>query len=167
VRHTRRSVAVTLSVLAIVIAGLSFVWTVVWSVYTHRRQTTPSVVVSVSFALPLYAGGRAGEQAIDVTATNTGSLPVTLTSVRFEIEGRDEGLVPLEWLMQSPGPLPVTLRSGEQWNALVALASITGSLRERFGATGTRRVRRRVRARIGDSAGRAYRSDGWLNLGEI
>jgi len=67
-------VATALSVIAISISALTFLWTIAWSIYTHRQRTRPRVVVQAAYALPVYPGGGAGAPSVDVTVTNTGQV---------------------------------------------------------------------------------------------
>jgi hypothetical protein len=152
-------VATALSIIAISLSALTFLWTIGWSLYTHRRSTRPSVLVSGSFALPLSEGGEAGATAVDVTVTNTGQVAVTISSVAFEIEGRDETLAILEWPVQSPRPLPTPLATGDHWTGLVEAGRLVGSLVQQYGPT-----RRRIRPVASDPAGNRYRSERWLDL---
>lgn len=56
-----------LSIVAISISALTALWTVGWSIYTHRRQTRPRVIVLGTHAFPMYSDGQAGEASVDVT----------------------------------------------------------------------------------------------------
>ncbi len=149
-----------LSIIAILISALTALWTIVWSIYTHRRQTRPQVTVLGTFALPLYLDGQAGKQSVDVTVTNAGPVPVTITGVAFEIEGSAETLAIIEWLIQNPRPLPTPLGPGEHWTALVEADRLKGSLAQRFGPTAARRLRPVAR----DPAGGRYAAEKWLEL---
>ena len=152
--------ATALSIIAICISALTFLWTIGWSIYTHRRATQPSIVVFGTFAAPVYPGGNMGEPSVDVTVTNTGSVPVTISSVAFEVQGRGETLVVMEWLVQSPRPLPIPLGPGDHWHALVEIERLTGSLRQQYGPTAPSRIRPVAR----DPAGGSYAGDRWLEL---
>jgi hypothetical protein len=100
--------ATTLSIVAVAMSAAAFAWSIGWSVYTHRRMTKASLTVQASFAFPVY-GARVGEQALSVTVANGGMVPTTVTSVVFGIKGSKESLVPLEWIVQEPRPLPIVL----------------------------------------------------------
>lgn len=152
--------ATVLSLIAITISGLTFIWTIGWSVYTHRRATRPDIVVLATFALPVYPGGGLGVPSVDVTVTNTGSVPVTISSVAFEIQGRGETLIVMEWLTQSPRPLPVPLAPSEHWTGLVETERLTGSLLQQFGAD----TSRRIRPIASDPARGTYVAQQWLEL---
>lgn len=58
--------ATELAVTAIFISALTLLWTIGWSIYTHRRATRASVVVLGAFAFPVYPGGSAGEVSMNV-----------------------------------------------------------------------------------------------------
>jgi hypothetical protein len=151
------STAIVLSIAAIAISGAALAWSIGWSVYTHRRATRPSLTVTASFAIPVY-GAELGEQSISVTVANAGNVPTTLASVLFEIRGSKETLVPIEWLVQDPRPLPIVLAGGERWEAMVTLDGVTRSLRQRFGET-SQRIRPVAR-----DATSSYTADGWLTM---
>lgn len=149
-----------LSIIAISLSALTFLWTIGWSIYTHRQSTRPNVVVRGTFAVPIYPGGAAGAVSIDVTVTNTGQMPVTISSVAFEIQGQQQTLAVMEWLVESPRPLPIPLGSGDHWHALVEAERLTGSLLQQYGPTATRRIRPVAK----DPAGGRYCDEQWLDL---
>jgi hypothetical protein len=153
--------ATALSIIALLISGLTFLWTIGWSIYTHRRATSPSIIVLGTFAVPVYPGGGVGVPCVDVTVTNTGRVPVTISSVAFEIDGRrGETLVVMEWLAQSPRPLPIPLAPSEHWTGLVETERLTGSLLQQFGPSAPRRLR----PTASDPAGGSYAAERWLEL---
>lgn len=159
-RRLERMSATAISVIAIVISGLAFLWTIGWSVHTHRRTTRPRVVVRGVFSMPVYPGGGLGDPSVDVTVTNTGQVPVTISSVAFEIQGRSDTLAVMEWLVQSPRPLSIPLGPGDHWTALVETERLTGSLLQRYGPA----TPRRLRPVASDPAGGRYVADTWLDL---
>lgn len=90
--------------------------------------------------------------------TNAGPVPVTITSVAFEIEGSAETLAMFEWFTQSPQPLPIPLGAGDHWTALVETHWLKMPLVQRYGPTAARRVRPVAR----DPAGGRYAGDPFL-----
>jgi hypothetical protein len=129
--------ATVLSIIAISLSGLTLLWTIGWSIYTHRHATTPSLSVEGGYGMPAYdtpgGGSRLGDQALDVTVRNDGPVRVTVTGVHFEIEGRTETMVVPRWLFESPRPLPIVLEPGEQWHAMLPLEGAANDLREQYG----------------------------------
>jgi len=116
-----------LAVVAIGVSALMLLWTIFWSVYTHRRATRARLTVTTSFSVPVY-GRQLGQAAIDITATNTGPVAVTVSGTAFEVKGRSETVTPMEWLVQTPAPLPLVLEPGRHWNGLVDAAPIVEAL---------------------------------------
>jgi hypothetical protein len=78
--------ALIVAVAAATVSLVSLVWTIGWSIYTHRRATRPAITVRGSWGLTLYHAGP-GDEVISVTATNTGPVPVELTSAKVRIAG--------------------------------------------------------------------------------
>jgi hypothetical protein len=97
---------------------------------------------------------QVGDAAIDLTATNTGQAPVTLSSAKFWLrgKGKDISLAPMEWVVQTPGSLPIRLESGDHWTGLVHVRSMKASADQHFGA----RSHWHVRPVLTDTAGRRY-----------
>ena len=152
--------ATALSIVALSISGLTLLWTIGWSVFTHRHATQAKVAVKTSFSIPVY-GTQLGDQAIDITATNTGSVTITLTGAQFRIKGKDETLVPIEWVTQTLQHLPVILEPGKYWTGLADLASIRNSLAQRYG----RSEGWELRAFLRDASGEAYDGTNWISIG--
>lgn len=96
-------VANVLSIIAVSIAALTFLWTIAWSIYTHREASRPRVVVLGAFALPL-VNDQPGPTCVGVTVANTGRVPVTVSSVMFQLERRVETLAVTEWFSQTESP---------------------------------------------------------------
>jgi hypothetical protein len=92
--------------------------------------------------------------------TNTGQVPVTISSVAFEIQGQQETLAVMEWLVQSPRPLPIPLGPGDHWTALVEADRLRGSLLRRYGPAAPRTIRPIAK----DPTGSRFRAEQWLDL---
>jgi hypothetical protein len=151
---------VTLGLAALIVSGLTLVWTAAWSVYTHRRATRPRVTVRASWGFPTYdlPGGRVhiGERTFTITATNTGQAAVTISGCKFLVRGTPRGtsVVPIDWVAQTPGNLPVRLDPGDPWTGMVDVASVKASLDRHYGP----RDHWHVRPVLSDSADRTYRT---------
>jgi hypothetical protein len=148
-----------LSIIAISISVLTFAWTIAWSIYTHRRATQPGVKVKGSFATPVY-GPALGAPCLGITVTNTGAVTITITSARFAIDGKQETLAPIAWVMQTPEPLPVVLAPGGHWDGLADADLMHNSLVRQYGGDGGWRLQ----PVVADSAGREYRATEWLTI---
>jgi hypothetical protein len=151
--------ALVLSIVAISISGLTLLWTIGWSVFTHRRTTLARVTVKSSFSFPIY-GMSPGDPAISITATNTGAVTVTVVSAQLRIKGKKETLAPVEWVVVTPQPLPIVLEPGEHWDGLVDVDSVLARLAQMYGA----RKGWKVRAYVRDPAGRTYEASEWIDL---
>ena len=153
--------AQTLSIVAIAISGLTLVWTIVWSIYTHRRATRADLTVRGSISYPTY-GPTIGNPCLDMTATNTGAVPVTLTGAKIKIRGKRQTVAPIGWVMQTPSALPIVLQTGGHWNGLVDLHAVTQALVRQYGV----QVRRnwKLRPVVWDSSGREYQGDRWIEV---
>jgi hypothetical protein len=101
-----------------------------------------------------------GDKAIDITATNTGAVTVTLISAQLRVKGKAETLAPIEWLVQTPSSLPIVLEPGRHWTGYVEIDAVLGSLRNRYRVDS----RWHVRPFVGDSAKQKYEADSWLEL---
>lgn len=86
-----------------------------------------------AFAFPVY-GPTVGDQAVSITATNTGSVNVTLLGCQLRIKGSEDTLAPLTWVVQTPTNLPTPLEPGAHWNGMVDVESIRQTLRSHVGA---------------------------------
>jgi hypothetical protein len=159
--------AVAISIVAISISGLTLVWTIVWSIYTHRRTTLAQVTVTSGLSIPMYGqtpGTMApGDTAIGITATNSGAVTVTLSGVQLRIKGREGTVVPLDWVVQTPQDLPMVLEPGLHWYGMVDVASVVGSLTREYGAQSDDW---KVKPFVRDPAGRTYEPDEWINIGK-
>jgi hypothetical protein len=105
------NVALTLSIIAIAIALLSFCWSVGWSIYQHRKATRVRLYVTAAFQVSVLP-------AIEITATNIGPVPVTITGVLASIEGAKPKAVVEKWFQQAE-PLPQLLTTGSTWTGLL------------------------------------------------
>lgn len=151
--------ATILSIVAIAISGLTLLWTIGWSIYTHRRSTLARVAVTNSFSIPVY-GDQLGEAAIDITATNAGSVTVTITGAQLRVRRRKGTLAPVEWVVQSPANLPTVLEPGKHWTGMVNARSIIQALDRQYGP----RKKWTVKAFVRDPAGGTYPADKWVAL---
>ena len=97
---TDAQLALVLSGFSIAVAMLTFLWSVGWSIWLYRKTYHPKLRVTAVQAL---AGTLDGTiELISVAIANTGSVPVTLTSVAFRIvDDRNQQLLPKEWLEAS------------------------------------------------------------------
>jgi hypothetical protein len=120
--------ALIVAVVAVTISLLSLAWTVGWSIYTHRRTTRPAVTVRGTWAFPVSDSGPGDEILIDVTATNTGLVPVELTSAKFEVRGVSENVVLLNSRLQTPSPLPIRLEAGGYWTGYAGVRELGETL---------------------------------------
>jgi hypothetical protein len=96
-----------------------------------------------------------------MTATNTGLVPVTVTSTRLEIKDRNEALFPVDWVHQEP-TLPARVEPGSRWLGLVDVGGVEASLRD---STGGRPGPWQVRPAVSDSADRTHRAGGRFGRG--
>jgi hypothetical protein len=103
--------ALIIAIVAATVALLSFAWSIGWSIYQHRQLTRGRLHIGAS--LGYLTGYRL--IGLSVSATNQGAVPVTLSSVVIEIPRIGEHLVILEWVVQSPAPLPHLLTPGASW----------------------------------------------------
>ena len=153
------STAIVLSVVAISISGLTLLWTIGWSIFTHRRTTLARITVTSALSFPLY-GMTPGNPTISITAANTGAVTVTLVSAQLRIKGKKETLLPVEWVVQTPQPLPIVLEPGKHCDGLVDVASVLGTLTQMYGA----RKGWKVRAYVRDPSDSTYEASEWIAL---
>jgi hypothetical protein len=134
---TDAKLALIISVGSAGLALVSFVWTIGWSVWQHRRLNHPRLTVLATNALPVGPGG-AGEWCISVTVVNDGAVAVTVTTLKFVVRGdaSRRGLFP-PWVNEEPQPLPVKLAPGDRWTGLADLKSLVSTLVENFGQRST------------------------------
>lgn len=131
---TDNQIALILSAASATVAVISFVWTIFWSIWQHRRLHQPRLTVIATNALPV-APGITGEWCIGVTVVNDGGVAVTLTSIKFMVRNDAErrGLFPPTWNACQPHQKPIKLAPGERWAGLTDLAAMRHVLRETFG----------------------------------
>jgi hypothetical protein len=103
--------ALTFSIIAIVLAIVSFGWSVGWSIYQHRTATRVRLYATAAFQV-------SWPPVIEITATNTGPVPVTITGVLASIEGTQPKAV-VQWWVQQSEPLPQLLTTGTTWTGLL------------------------------------------------
>lgn len=151
--------ATILAIVAIGISGITLLWTIGWSVYTHRSTTLARLTVRSSFSIPVY-DNHLGPATIDITATNTGSVTVTVSGVQIKVKGRKGTLAPTEWVVQTPTSLPIVLEPGKHWTGLVSAQSIVDALARQYGQHKTWTIKGFVR----DPASTAYEADKWTKL---
>jgi hypothetical protein len=152
--------AVVLSIVAISISGLTLVWTIGWSVFTHRRTTLARITVTSGLSFPLY-GSTPGDLAVGITAANTGAVTTTVTGVQLRIKGKKETVAPVEWVVQTPQPLPIVLEPGTHWYGMVDVVSVRQALARHLGTARSWKVKPFVR----DPSGRTYESESWVDIG--
>jgi hypothetical protein len=146
--------------LAIVISAAALIWSVGWSIYCYRRANRPRVSARAAWSFPVYdsldGGSRLGDATVSLTATNTGPLPVTVSGVKFIVRGGPRGtsFVPLDWVAQSPSPLPVVLQPGDHWTGLAHAGSVKASIDRNLGP----RRQWKVSPVVSDTADRKYRA---------
>jgi hypothetical protein len=150
----------TIALAAIIISAVALAWTAVWSIYTYRRGTKPSISARAAWSYPVYdlPGGRhhLGDATVSINATNTGPVAVTISGVKFFIRGKSKAtsVVPIDWVVQSPRSLPVLLNPGDHWSGLVHAGSVKASIDRSLGP----RRRWHVSPVVSDTADRRYRA---------
>ena len=146
--------------IAIIISAVALAWSVGWSIYCQRRANKPRISTRAAWSVPVYdlPDGRRelGDATVSLTATNTGSQTVTISSVKFIVRGSPKGMsmVPLDWVAQTPCDLPVRLQPGDHWAGLVHAGSVKASIDQRLGA----RNRWHISPIVSDTADRTYRA---------
>jgi hypothetical protein len=152
---TDAQLALIVSGASAMVAVASFVWTIGWSVWQHRRLHHPRVTVLAADALPVWPGGS-GEWCVSVTIVNDGAVAVTITSVKFVVrdDTKRRGLFPTQWVRTDPQPLPIKLTPGDKWTGLADHASIASTLRDNFG----HRSEFKLWVVVTDAADRSYRA---------
>ena len=143
--------ALIVAVVAATVALLSFVWTIGWSVWQHRRLANPHVKLQAFFAI---LPNRPGFNGLSLTATNVGHVTVTITSARIVVAGVKRHLALVTWTLQTPGPLPIVLEPGRAWDGIVDADEIQRGL----ATLGASHPRAKVRAVVKDAAGGEYAS---------
>lgn len=115
--------ALIVAIVAASISGLTFVWTIFWSIYEHRARTKPDVKVKATLAfVPPH-----GEMLVSVSVTNIGGPPITLRGIAIAIKGRDEQLALIHWEYQSE-PFNTTYKTGGSWDGLIQPDGIRAQL---------------------------------------
>jgi hypothetical protein len=111
------SAALTLSIVAIAIAFLSFLWSIGWSIYQHQQTTRGRLYANASTSM-IFGPMLPAHPVVDVTVTNAGVLPVTLTSVVGHVKEAPKMQLAFvaAWQFQTPKPLPLKLGPGESWS---------------------------------------------------
>lgn len=153
-----------LPIIAIVISGLTLVWTIYWSIQQRRLATRPQLTVRSTWAF-LASGPELSDLCVSTTATNTGLAPVTLASCTMLVHGHEQSRVAVvDWVTQNPRSLPARLEPGDHWTGMAHAASIKATLDHNLGP----RERWWIRPIVGDPTGRAYKAKlggrGWNRL---
>ena len=112
---TDTEVAIVTSRISLAVAGLAFLWSIVWSIWLYRKTHHPQLRVTATQALA--GSGNGTVELVSVAIVNSGAVPSTITSVAFRIlgDGEKRQVLPGEWL--SPAFLPKHLDIGEQLQA--------------------------------------------------
>jgi hypothetical protein len=157
-RPLNENIAAPLAQAALIIALVSFCWSVVWSVYQFRQQNQRQLRVRKGqgwWIAPDWE--HTPFITIDVTAVNTGNVPITVNAVHARIVGGHSW--PIEnWLHQEPTPLGsrAVLGRGEAWIGRLNMKDFTVRVkRERWGMPGPWRIVFGVT----DAAGNTYELD--------
>ena len=145
--------ALVLSVVAVTISLLGFGWTIGWSIYQHRRTTSPQIDVRGSFAV--IALEAEPEHVYSIRAANVGLVPITITGCHAEVEGAADHLVWGRFYWQTPENLPRTVPPGDHWTGFIrandfreAIANLAEGITPPW----------RVRVGVSDAASRTFRS---------
>lgn len=147
--------ALIVAVVAVVISLASAAWSIGWSIWQHRKTTTPQVLVQGSFVL--LADVMNG--AYEIKGINQGVVPVTLSGAFAELDGASEYVAFFRFVLQSPASLPLVVGPGEVWSGFVQANEFRSAM---AGIAGERQPPWRVRVGVG-GASRSYSSD-WFEL---
>jgi hypothetical protein len=151
--------ALVVAVVAVCVSLLTFGWTIGWSVWQHRKTTSPQVTVDGSFAV---LGTEPTQTVYGITAVNDGVVPVTLTGAFAEVEGASNWFVIWRFIMQSPENLSTVLGPGEHWKGFMA----ADEFRQGVAEIGSE-LRPPWRVRVGvTGAGRKHFRSEWFTLSE-
>jgi hypothetical protein len=112
---------------ALVISVATCAWTVAWSIYEFRQSSRREIRVHAWLGMTAGPAGKEGIDTVDLSAVNTGRVPITLRVANVRIIG-DRQLPLTNWMHQEPRPLGsrAVVHPGETWvglidaNALVA-----------------------------------------------
>jgi hypothetical protein len=150
--------ALIVAVVSGTLAVLTFGWTIGWSIWQHRQTTRPKLFVAGSFAV---LGTDPPERVFETRAVNDGLVPVTLSVASSEVEGVTDQVIWLNYLSQSPAPLPHLVPPGEHWRGLID----AGGFRQGLASLpGVGDPPWRVRVSVKDLGHRFYHSD-WFEVG--
>ncbi len=141
-----------MAIVAVTLSLVSFGWTIGWSIWQHRRTTSPQLDVRGSFAV---LGLEPPVHAFEIRAANTGLVPATVTNAFAEVEGASRHCVFARYFMQTPGNLSRVIPSGEHWSGLLRVEDFREAIHE---LAGTRPPPWRVTVGVTDAAGKTYRS---------
>jgi hypothetical protein len=148
--------ALIVAVAAATVSLVSFGWTIGWSIWQHRRLTVPRVHVSAGRALFTRLPNL---PALQIDATNVGTVGVTLSNTFIRVKGHTDAGFPTQFLHQEPGPLPLKLETGERWLAILEWDLVRDAANRIAGHQGA------VMLRVGvtDSTGRKHETS-WMPL---
>jgi hypothetical protein len=141
-----------LGLVAIILAGASFAWSIFWSVWQHRRLTKARLNVSLTFGT-MTSGPAAWKPCADITASN-GVVPVTLSAATFLVKGESGSAVVIDWAVQDPQPLPLLVGSGGHWMGMIEIEDLVRGFAHNWGPRSTWKVR----AALSTPGGRKFRS---------
>lgn len=149
--------ALVISIVALTLALLSFLWTIGWSIYTHRKTTHPQVQVEGRFSV---LGTDPVMTTYGFIVVNEGVVPATITSASVEVERAENFFAFWRFVMQSGDELPAVLGPGASWTGFVladelrrGVAEIAGDLEPPW----------RYRLHVGGPASRDYPSE-WYTM---
>lgn len=95
---TDSQVALVLSGVSIAVAVLSLLWSAAWSIWLYRKTHRPALRVQAAGGLAATSDGVL--ELVSVAVANTGTVPLTLTSLAFRVcdDKERRQVVPREWL---------------------------------------------------------------------
>jgi hypothetical protein len=149
--------ALVISIVALTLALLSFLWTIGWSIYTHRKTTRPQVQVEGRFSV---LGTEPVMRTYGFIVVNDGLVPATISSASVEVEGADNFFAFVRFAMQSGGELPAVLGPGASWTGFVLADELRNGVAE---IAGDLEPPWRYRLHVGGPGSRDYASD-WYTM---
>lgn len=153
--------------IALAVSAAALLWTVGWSVWQYRQAALPRLTV-VASALDIPAT-TLFKPSFNVVASNTGRVPVTLTSAGVDVANAPGvPILPSHWKTEETNALPKLLEAGSgYWAGTVDLETLRQELtkwqqRQRGRQVGQQREWQ-VRARLHVAGGRYFFSD-WITI---
>jgi hypothetical protein len=115
--------ALIVAIVAASVSGLTFLWTIFWSIYEHRQRTRPTlrVIVKLAYVHPY------GQPFVDITVTNTGQPAAELRGIDIYFKHRPEHVALVGWWRQNA--LPCHLETGNSWNGLIESQPVKAPIR--------------------------------------